>query len=104
VKRVRFALSDAAVADIVEQSEWYVEHSGTKLAKRWEKAVTAALRRILRNASAGTPCTFRSAALRNVRRVSISGFPKHLLFYKIQDAEIFVLRIVHGARDLESLF
>jgi len=29
---------------------------------------------------------------------------KHLLFYRIRGAEVLVLRIVHGARDLEKLF
>jgi len=44
------------------------------------------------------------ATLRDVRRATISGFPKHLLFYRFDDDEVFVLRVVHGARDLERLF
>jgi len=28
----------------------------------------------------------------------------HLIFYQLQHGEILVLRVVHGARDLESLF
>jgi plasmid stabilization system protein ParE len=36
--------------------------------------------------------------------MSISGFPKHLLFYRFDAKEVFVLRVVHGARDLERLF
>jgi toxin ParE1/3/4 len=78
--------------------------SGSALAKRWEKAVTSALLRIFKNPAAGTPCTFRPAELRDVRRAPIAGFPKHLLFYRFREAEIFILRIVHGARDLENLF
>jgi len=35
--------------------------------------------------------------------MTISGFPKHLLFYHFDDVEVFVLRVVHGARDLERL-
>lgn len=38
------------------------------------------------------------------RRVAVTGFPKHLVFYQSRGDEIVVLRIVHGARDLESLF
>jgi plasmid stabilization system protein ParE len=45
VKRVRLVLSDAAVADILEQFDWYVTRSGEALAKRWENAVTAAVLR-----------------------------------------------------------
>jgi plasmid stabilization system protein ParE len=32
-----------------------------------------------------------------------SGIPKHLLFYRFDSGEIFVLRVVHGARDLQRL-
>jgi len=40
VRPARLVLSDASVADILEQGDWYVEQSGETLAKRWEKAVT----------------------------------------------------------------
>lgn len=42
--------------------------------------------------------------LEGVRRTMISGFPKHLLFYRFDEEEVFILRVVHGARDLERLF
>jgi len=103
VKRVRLVLSDAAVADILEQADWYVAQSGQALAKRWEKAVAAAIRRVLNRPRSGTPCRFQSPELRGVRRTTISGFPKHLLFYKVEKGEILILRVVHGARDLEHL-
>jgi toxin ParE1/3/4 len=50
------------------------------------------------------PCRFGLAELRNIRRMSISGFPKHLVFYRVEDREVLILRVLHGARDLESLF
>jgi toxin ParE1/3/4 len=103
VKKNRLVLSDAAVADIVEQAEWYSAQSGNALASRWEKAVTAALLRVVRRPAAGALCTFQSLELRNVRRTAIRGFPKHLLFYRLDPGEVFVLRVVHGARDLEGL-
>ncbi len=37
------------------------------------------------------------------KRRAIPGFPKHLLFYQFDEAGVLVLRIVHGARDLEGL-
>jgi toxin ParE1/3/4 len=99
----RLALSDAAIADILEQADWYAEQSGEALAHRWEKAVKSALLRVVRYPSAGTPCTFRSPELRDVRQTTIPGFPKHLLFYRFQNGEVQILRVVHGARDLERL-
>ena len=103
MNRPRIALSDAAVADILEQSDWYQEQSGDKLAKRWESAVTSAVLRVVKTPGAGPLCHFKSTELHNVRRISLSGFPKHLLFYEFKEKEILVLRVLHGARDLESL-
>jgi len=73
------------------------------LAERWDKAITSALLRVIRNPAAGSPCRFRSPELNDVRRIAIRGFPKHLLFYRFCKQEVLVLRIVHGARDLERL-
>jgi toxin ParE1/3/4 len=103
VKKSRLVFSDAAIADVLEQSDWYRGQSGAALAKRWEKAVTFALFRILANPAAAPRCSFRPIDLQDVRRTPIAGFPKHLLFYRFQETEVFVLRVVHGARDLENL-
>ena len=104
MKKRRLVFSDAAIADILEQSDWYTDRSGARLAQRWQKAVTAAVTFVVRRPSAGAPCIFRSPALLGVRRTAISGFPKHLLFYRVDHEEVFILRVVHGARDLERLF
>ncbi len=104
MRRRRLVFSDASIADILEQAEWYAAQSGRPLARRWEKAVTTAISHLLTRPATGAPCKFRSPALRDVRRATISRFPKHLLFYRFDDDEVFVLRVVHGARDLERLF
>jgi toxin ParE1/3/4 len=103
VKKPRLVLADAAIADIMEQADWYLEQSGRPLGQRWEKAVTSAISYVVSHPAAGAPCTFRSPELRGVRRTPIPGFPKHLLFYRFEKAELLVLRVVHGARDLEPL-
>jgi toxin ParE1/3/4 len=104
VKKRALVFSDAAIADILEQSEWYVAQSGRPLALRWEKAVTSAVSLISNHPGVGAQCSFRHPELRDVRRTTIRGFPKHLLFYRFDEEEMFVLRVVHGARDLERLF
>ena len=103
MKKPRLVVSDAAVADIVEQADWYAAQSGEALAQRWETAVTAAVFRVLRRPGSGALCRFRSVELSGVRRTAISGFSKHLLFYRFEEGELLILRVVHGARDLERL-
>ncbi|HXF13687.1 MAG TPA: type II toxin-antitoxin system RelE/ParE family toxin [Terriglobales bacterium] len=104
MKAARLTVSEAAAADIIEQADWYQQQSGAQLAKRWETAVTSAVLRIIDRPRAGTISKFPHSELSDVRRVLILGFPKHLIFYQVRKSEILILRIVHGARDLESLF
>ena len=99
---IRF--SDLAVADILEQSDWYEVQSGPKLATRWDRSVTSTVVRISTAPKSGALCRFQAEQLQGTRRVPVAGFPKHLIFYQVEPRGIFVLRVVHGARDLESLF
>ena len=46
----------------------------------------------------------RQTNFRGTRRMPVAGFAKHLIFYQSSERKILVLRVVHGARDLESLF
>lgn len=84
MRKHRLVFSDAAIADILEQADWYSEQSGHKLAGRWEKAVKSAISQIVRRPDIGARCTFRTDTLRDVRRTLITGFPKHLLFLPLQ--------------------
>jgi toxin ParE1/3/4 len=104
LRKVQLVLSDLAVADILEQADWYIAKSGHPLAKRWDKAVTATVLRSIRNPASGKVCSFKAPELRSVRTLPVAGFSKHLLFYQVRRSKLVVLRVVHGARDLETLF
>jgi plasmid stabilization system protein ParE len=96
---------DAALS-IVEQADYYKEKSGAELALRWESAISEAINSLLRWPEMGSPCRFRSPSLAGLRWASVPGFPKHVVFYRFVQAEeiVLVVQVLHGARDLESLF
>jgi toxin ParE1/3/4 len=71
---------------------------------RWDKAVTATIGRISTAPKSGALCRFKAEQLQDTRCIPVAGFPKHLVFYQVEPKGIFVLRVVHGARDLETLF
>ncbi len=98
MKKPRVAFSDAAIADILEESDWYEAQADRSLAQRWEEAVTATLLRIAQRPRIGPRCSFTADELRGTRRMPVAGF------YQSSERKILVLRVVHGARDLESLF
>jgi toxin ParE1/3/4 len=103
MKEFRIRLSDAAISDILEQSEWYDRQEDGRLSRRWESAVSSAVLRIAKNPRLGAPCEFKAEELHRLRRIPVAGFPKHLIFYQFHADELLILRIIHGARDLESL-
>jgi toxin ParE1/3/4 len=90
--------------DILEQAEWYQQHSGEALAGKWENAVASAILQLSKNPHAGSLCKFRNAEIVDTRRIGIPQFRKHLIFYSVTGGELTILRVLHGARDLESLF
>jgi plasmid stabilization system protein ParE len=103
MNRAELRLTDVAVSDIQEQADWYEQRADRALARRWESETTAALIRIEKNPRSGAKCGFRADELQGVRRMSVAGFPRHLIFYRFEEKTIRIIRVVHGARDLESL-
>lgn len=103
LKPRKLILSDAAVFDILDQASWYREREGSALALRWERALTLSLLQLTSNPLIGALCRFKAPELQGIRRLSVRGFPKYLVFYRTFRNKVTVLRIVHGARDLESL-
>ena len=47
---------------------------------------------------------FSNARLRGLRSWRIRGFEHWLVFYRVTDEAVEVVRVLHGARDLEGLF
>ncbi len=103
MRRRRLVFSDPSIADSTEQAEWYATSRDT--------TELNAGRNLSRQHFARTDPTrdwrglqIAIASTSRRKTATISGFPKHLLFYRFDDDEVFVLRVVHGARDLERLF
>ncbi len=101
----KLRISEAAAASILEQSDYYLLASDTPLAQRWEAAVDDAVHLLLDWPERGTLCRFRLSSLMDVRWIPISGFPKHMVFYRylsLEDA-ILIVQVLHGARNLETI-
>ena len=45
---------------------------------------------------------FRRVDRRGVRSWAIQGFPNHLVFYTVAARQVFIVRVLHGARDLPA--
>lgn len=41
--------------------------------------------------------------LGNIRQQAVKGFKKYLVFYRPTDLGVEILRVIHGARDIEAI-
>jgi plasmid stabilization system protein ParE len=103
---MKLRVYETAALSIVEQADYYQEKAGEELALRWASAIDEAIRSILKWPDIGARCRFRSPSLAGLRWTSVQGFPKHAIFYRYVQAEetVFVIQVLHGAQDIESIF
>jgi len=101
----RLQVYESAALSIVEQADYYFENSGEALSFRWAAAIDQAIGSILKRPEIGARCRFRSQSLADVRWSLVPGFPKHMIFYQYDRAEltVTVIEVLHGARDIRSI-
>jgi toxin ParE1/3/4 len=51
----------------------------------------------------GKFCQFSDHDLAGIRQQAIKGFRKYLIFYRLTDEGVEILRVIHGARDIEAI-
>ena len=98
---VRVALQ--AEEDIFRQAAWYEDRARPGIVARFLAALELRQFALANNPQLGRPRHFRSPALAGLRSLALrEGFGAHLLFYRLHRDEIELVRVIHGARDLEA--
>jgi toxin ParE1/3/4 len=94
----RLRWSDAAAADVTEIWSYYADVGSRDVANR-------VLNRIEEAGDKAARAPFLQRARvelgPGLRAVVVSP---HILFYAIEDQEVIVVRVLHGARDIEAIF
>lgn len=94
-----------AERDIDEQVGHYLLVEGAPAAAaRFVDAIEHALELLVRYPDAGAPCGTITSSIPELRRWPVPGFDNHLIFYRANKHGIEVVRVLHGARNLEQLF
>ena len=100
----RFAHYEAeASQDLAEIFDYLDQQSETE-ADRFYDAVEKTVQQLLKSPELGERCRFRNLETKGMRVWRVSGFPNHLIFYRPQDDRLEILRIIHGARDYDTIF
>ncbi len=77
------------------------EFGSIEIAERFVASVEGTLENLVAHPELGPRCWGR---LEGYRRMSIAGFDKHMLFYIPCEVGIELVRVLHGARDIERIF
>ena len=100
----RYLVRPEAERDLDAQADYYAEQEDLELALRFYEAAAKAFALIATQPRMGMVRKYRDPRLAGIRFHPMKDFEKHLIFYRPLADGIEVVRIVHGARDLEAIF
>ena len=99
---LRLVRERLAESDLLEQVD-HLRQESVSTALRFVDAVEHSLNRLVKMPEIGHICELDHSRLCNIRVWPVKDFPKYLIFYRITEAEIQILRILHGARDITAI-
>lgn len=98
----RARLLSCAKADLDDQADYFdMQRDG--LGSRYLLAVEKTVRQIARSPELNARYGFENVRLAEIRVRPVDGFPMMLVFYRIVGDEVEVLRVIHGARDIDRM-
>ena len=100
-------ITPAARADLLAQWDYYADEVGQPdLADRFTAQAESTFKKLAHTPGLGRPRSFGHSRLQNLRSWKVDGFPNHLIFYRPLPHQpgVEILRVLHGARNLETLF
>ncbi len=89
--------------DLLEQFVWFGEHASVEIAERFFTAVDETCARLVHYPQSGVPHISGVGSLEGVRKSKVRGFPPFLIFYLPRAGGIDLIRVLHGARDLDAI-
>jgi toxin ParE1/3/4 len=90
--------------DLLEQFVYFGEAESAGLAERYFAAVDETCALLVKQPRMGGPYDSSIPELAGLRRIQVKGFENYLIFYLPHSGGIDVIRVIHGARDVENLF
>jgi toxin ParE1/3/4 len=96
-RRTRFS---AAARDDVDEYAAHIAHNSVQAAMEFAPAAVRTGQMLCMMPYIGREFEMRRLRGQGVRRLTITGFPNHLVIYRVRSRTIDVLRVIHGARDL----
>lgn len=92
----------AATAD-VDNTAMYIAEDNPSAGQRFLAAVDECFGRLLTMPKLGREYDLGGFRLTELRSLPISGFANWLVFYRVTEDGIEIVRVLHGARDVDAV-
>jgi toxin ParE1/3/4 len=100
---VNVVLQPAAQRDLEEITD-FLDQRSLQVAIRFTFKASETFDKLLSMPGLGSLLEIPNPALLGVRAWPIRGFKNYIVFYRARDYGIEILRVLHGARDIEKIF
>jgi len=102
---INYRITNAAERDLWDIAH-YIAQDSFNSAERFLERVEEAFNVLATMPSIGMAYSLQHSSLKDLRRWPVKQFENYLIFYRIieETVPIEIIRVVHGARDLPSLF
>jgi toxin ParE1/3/4 len=96
-------ISPRAVRDVLQQASYLAREATPSVARRFHKAVADAVTRLARMPAIGSPYESSNPRLASLRAWRVRRFDKYVIYYQVSEESVTIVRVLHGARDIERL-
>jgi len=88
----------------IEEIVSFIAQDSTKAAKNFRDTLEQTCVLLAEMPDMGMARDFKNPTLTNIRLWPLKRFEKYLIFYRVQGNTLNIIRVVHGVRDLPTLF
>jgi toxin ParE1/3/4 len=99
----RIIRHDQAVQDIIAAA-LHIAEDNVDAAERLMDATEMAIHRLSDMPGVGVAREIGSSRRSDLHSWPVPGFPNYLIFYRFSEDEVEIVRVLHGARDIDSIF
>ncbi|MEH1819435.1 MAG: type II toxin-antitoxin system RelE/ParE family toxin [Nostoc sp.] len=99
----RLIVKDRATQDLRHLANYILVNGNTDVAVKFLNAAEVTFAQLVKTPGMGKVTQLVVSTLGEIRQWRIKDFQDYLIFYRIQDTTIEILRVFHGARDLADV-
>ena len=90
------------IRDLIELAT-YIAEDNLDASDRFLVAAEETFNQLAKTPWMGKLSQFSNPNLADIRQQAVKGFKKYLVFYRPTDLGVEILRVIHGARDIQAI-